>query len=152
MGSREIPYDDYKWGGNTFLTNALVDEVNKLFPPKIAAPKPGDKVRVTLTGRVSDRGGDWEHTGMYTPAGALLPSPLFLDNRTIETLTIVQKAPTWKPGDVVVLRFSEYGSEFTYVRGLKDWPGDGARKSDAEVNALKNRGLVRHVLRDGKPV
>jgi hypothetical protein len=122
--------------------------------PNIAAHKPGDIVAVTLTGKVcvAFDNNDYCFTGS-------LPSrypknALYLGDREITSLTVTKAAPpVWQPGDVIMLKHTPSGGEYTYVRGQRTWPGElVGGKTDADVHALYAKGLVRHVLRDGKPV
>jgi len=59
--------------------------------------------------------------------------------------------PTWQAGDVIVLRFTESGDRFTYARGVDGWVANQPL-GEARVRNLWAKGLVEHVLRDGKPV
>lgn len=68
-------------------------------------------------------------------------------------LTVKRRAPIWKPGDVVTIRFNgPRSTPFTYVRGRRDWPGDGTRQSDAEVTRHWHEGRATLVMRDGEVV
>jgi hypothetical protein len=66
-------------------------------------------------------------------------------------MSVQVKAPTFRPGDVLVVRFHGPGSTpYTYVRSRRDWPGDGVRKTDAEMAGLWREGKARLIARDGQ--
>lgn len=62
----------------------------------------------------------------------------------------VVPAPTWKPGDVVVVRYPGNPTAYTYVRGVNGWPGEFARpKTDQEISDLYRQGQATPVLQAG---
>jgi hypothetical protein len=67
---------------------------------------------------------------------------------------VQRKAPIFRPGDVLVVRFTDspVSTPYTYVRSRRDWPGDGARKSDAEMADLWREGKAALIARDGQPL
>lgn len=62
---------------------------------------------------------------------------------------IIVKAPQWKPGDVVVVRFYGNSTPYTYVRGALRWPGEHVHKTDDEITSLYNSGNATPVLQSG---
>lgn len=138
----------YTFGTDTNKTfTELMDQAFRVPPePKFG---PGDEVTVTLTGTVA-KGSNFNDWTFVAPT---YRGPLYLANRTLKLLTVDKKAtPTWKAGDVIAVRYNSPSKEYTYVRGSWDWPGDGQRLSDAEVNRKWRNGEIRHLLRDAKPV
>lgn len=134
--------------------NFGVDDYIGFIPPTSIKPawwpKVGDEIRVTLSGTVcpADDDHDFCYVGTSAAYGAL-----YLSDRKVELTSMIRLgAPTWKVGDVITLRYIPTGPEYTYVRGRNDWPGDGFPRSDTTINEYYRRGLVRHLLRDAKPV
>lgn len=121
-----------------------------LFGAFAPPPAQGDRVRVVLEGVVVNDDIDHLYLGFDSTSG----KDLYVCDRRITSVVVTEKqAPAWQPGDVVVLRHSAGAHEFTYVRGQKLWPGEyGDPKYDSTISTLYRKGLVRHVLRDGKPV
>lgn len=130
------------------LTGVLFGAFAPPAPP--APPAQGDKVRVILEGVVVNDDIDHLYLGYDSTSG----TDLYVCDRRIMSVVVTEKqAPAWQAGDVVVLQHSRGAREFTYVRGQKLWPGEyGDPKYDTTVSTLYRQGLVRHVLRDGKPV
>lgn len=63
---------------------------------------------------------------------------------------IVLNAPEWKPGDVVVVRYNgPTAPAYTYVRGMRGWPGERQNKTDAQMNELYAMGKATPVLQSG---
>ncbi|MEU4568653.1 hypothetical protein [Micromonospora sp. NPDC023956] len=59
-------------------------------------------------------------------------------------------APVWQPGDVLVVRWHGPRSRaYTYVRGMKCWPGETASKTDTEMDDLFLAGKAEPVLQTG---
>lgn len=93
------------------------------------------------------------------PGGILRPSPdaaimharRILANAGVKaTITIIPTPPKWMPGDVVVVRHDGQGSQpYTYVRGVKGWPGERISKTDAQMDALYVEGKAKPVLQSG---
>jgi hypothetical protein len=115
-------------------------------------PREGDLVEITVLGRVK------RDVGWMVGRKASTGRPVHLDDTCeiteVTSVRVVRAAPPkWRAGDVVVVRFHPLGGgEYTYVRGVADWPGDTVRKLDEEINKLWDQGLVRHAMRDGKNV
>lgn len=53
--------------------------------------------------------------------------------------------PTWRLGDTIMVRFTERGREYLYVRGHVSWPAPRMPLSDRKVNELYHQGFVRKV-------
>lgn len=62
---------------------------------------------------------------------------------------ITRHTPKWRAGDVVTVKFDAFGMAYTYVRGRTDWPGDGMRLSDTEMNTRYLAGSVKPILQQG---
>ncbi|OZV74758.1 hypothetical protein CA850_29720 [Micromonospora echinospora] len=67
---------------------------------------------------------------------------------------LTRLAPTWRPGDVVVVEFPRRGAEpatYTYVRGRESWPTDADRpaKTDEWMTAQYLAGRAKPVLQSG---
>lgn len=120
--------------------------------PKSKAPQPGDKVRVTVEGIVADPkdlpAGSRDLHYIASAEGFSLYMP---DRRATNVVVTIKAPPKWVTGDVVQIR---YGSKsYTYVRGVKQWPGEYAGPlSDGSVDTAWRDGRVRHLLRDGSPI
>ena len=66
----------------------------------------------------------------------------------------IGKAPTWQPGDVVLIRnFGKAGDTRTYVRCGQLWPtGFGRPLTDAQLNRAFYKGDVTPLLQgEGQP-
>ena len=108
-------------------------------------PRPGVSVRATAP---APHPGDPE--GLSPAARRDLASARsILATHGLE-VSVRRTAPTFRPGDVLVVRFPGNPTAYTYVRGRRDWPGDGMRKTDAEMAALWQEGKAHLVIRDGQ--
>jgi len=56
----------------------------------------------------------------------------------------IESPPKWVAGDVIDIRFSSTSTvPYTYVRGVREWPGDSRGPlSDDRINDYWRRGLV----------
>lgn len=61
------------------------------------------------------------------------------------------KAPTWKIGDVVVLKFPGNPTPYTYVHDGRHFPGKTVHRSNAEMRSAWDEGAATLLVRDGKP-
>lgn len=122
--------------------------------PKTVADKKGwragDQIEVTLVGTVPIGGTDFMFVAYDRDNPTVSGSPLYLRDRMIKSATLVGRV--WQAGDTIAVKYDAYGPEYTYVRGRKNWPGDGNPLSDERVNELFSRGNVRHLLRNAEPV
>lgn len=73
----------------------------------------------------------------------------------VSSHALTRFAPTWRPGDVVVVTFGPIrptpAGTYTYVRGRESWPTDAQRppKTDEWMTRLYLEGRVRPVLQAG---
>ena len=68
---------------------------------------------------------------------AILPRE-FMNARVREGAAekLAPATPTWRPGDVVVVRYGPLSTPYTYVRGELDWPGDRRpAKTDKQISS-----------------
>ena len=126
-----------------------------LTPAGIRNLAEGDEIEIVLRRRVSTVGLGYP----AVPGVAVLGARRSLDSiadvagGNPEHLKVYAVRKPWRPGDVVVVRFNGPASQpYTYVRGVRDWPGDRVPMTDAEVDRHVATGQAVHVLRDGRPV
>lgn len=109
---------------------------------------PGKRYTVTLEGVAKDG-------GFLVVKDFLRNSetPVYIggvkDFSSTKVTEIPDPVPTWRPGDVVVVTFERGGTPYTYVRGLRSWPGESANKTDAQMDALFREGKAKPVLQAG---
>lgn len=113
---------------------------------------PGKRYRVTFEGTANPAGG-LRFDGADDPRGAYAPSGVparVVSVRATKVERLPDPAPVWKPGDVVVVRWSLGSKPYTYVRGARTWPGDETlSKKDAEISRLWREGKAEPVLQAG---
>lgn len=121
--------------------------------------RPGHRYRVTVEGYL-DANGDLRSDDPRWTIGRSIVRSLD-DHGSLEHLGA--PPPKWLPGDVVLLCFDptevrswgdravrrQTGKTYTYVRGVRDWPGDQSRMTDAEMSAYFAAGQVTPVLQSG---
>lgn len=105
---------------------------------------PGERYRITLDAEVN-ADGDF----VLMPGVKIAASSSFFDGARFERTREAPKPPTWRPGDVVVVRYTPLGTDYTYVRGERGWPGERAAKTDAQMTSLFREGKARPVLQAG---
>ena len=103
---------------------------------------PGARYRLTFEGTVLPNGG-------FRPDGG----GHYLSRMHTGAATIVERladpAPIWWPGDVVLVKYHPLGDSYTYVRGVRGWPGERVAKTDEQLTALWREGKVKPLLQEG---
>lgn len=85
-----------------------------------------------------------------TPADVLRAAEAILKDHGVKA-TITRTAPTWKPGDVVVVFYGPHRAPYTYVRGNAGWLVEKGRepKTDEWMTAELDAGRLKPVLQSG---
>lgn len=123
-----------------FLNYGLSSEPNRPSysgdePVKLSAALGGGRATVV---RVFDRVNDlWQ---IKLPDGTYL---------VIGGVALYRATPTWRAGDVVVVKHGGYGSPYNYVRGTNGWLTEHGDKSDEIVDKWYRAGWVTPKLQSG---
>lgn len=130
---------------DSYYSSALRGYAGRRLTPSAARYSLNDRIRL-----IPELGGAIVTVKRVDPTGEALSVELPGGKVIAVGSDAIRRPMEWKPGDVMIVRYAEGGTPWTYVRGARNWPGDNrAARSDETMTKLYYEGKAVPVLQAG---